>query len=162
MGRGRGTRAILALVGTASLALPFAACGTESHPNDPRPPLAAEVTVNITDTTLDVSPSKVGFGKSNSAALSQNDIDEPQSNRKAPLVVRFTSSNTTTADTVLEISGPVDERSGPILAGSNNVFKAALPNGTYSLEAADIPGAPPARFKVGPSRVSSQNDLLLP
>jgi hypothetical protein len=164
MGRGRGREAILAALGTLAVCLSTAGCGSESHPNVPRPPLAAEVTVNVTDHAVQAQPAKVGLEHGNSAAIHQNVGKEPTANPKAPLVVNFTTVNTTTTDTTLEVHGPggFEKRSGAIVAGGNDLFKTALPNGHYTLEAADLPGATPASFYVGPSRVSSQNDLLLP
>jgi hypothetical protein len=162
MGRGRGRQAILAALGVVVLG---AGCGAESHPNDPRPPIAAEVTVNVTDASVQAQPSEVGVKASTKVPLTQNaGVEEPQADRKAPLVVNFTISNTTITDTTLEIRGEggFSERSGPVVSRGNAVYKVALPNGNYTLEAADLPGAKPARFFVGPERVSSQNDLLLP
>jgi hypothetical protein len=164
MGRGRGRQAILAAAGVLAVGLLGAGCGPESHPNDPRPPLAAEVTVNITGRGIQVQPAEVGVKHANNAELGQNQVKEPNADPKAPLDVIFTSVNTTTTDTTLEIHGPggVEERSGAIVAGGNSVFKVGLPNGHYTIEAADLPAAKPAPFYVGPARVSSQNDLLLP
>ena len=164
MGRGRGIEAILAALGVSAVLLFAAGCGTESHPNDPRPPLAAEVTVNITDREVRAEPATVGVKRANGAALAQNVLKEPNADRKAPLVVTFTTSNTTNVDTTLEIHGPggFEKQSGPIVALGNNLFKVGLPNGHYTLEAADLPGAKPAPFYVGRARISSQNDLLLP
>jgi hypothetical protein len=165
MGRGRGRKAILAALGALVLA---AGCGPESHPNDPRPPLAAEVTANVTNDSVQAQPAEVGVKGQNTAPLTQNDVKDnvkqPKADPKTPLVVNFTISNTTATDTTLEIHGPsgFQKRSGPVVAQGNNVFKVALPNGHYTLEAADLPGATPAKFYVGPLRVSSQNDLLLP
>jgi hypothetical protein len=164
MGRGRGRQAILAAAGALAVGLLGVGCGPESHPNDPRPPLAAEVSLIITDQTVQAQPAEVGVKHANNAAQNQNQVKEPNADAKAPLVVIFTSVNTTTTDTTLEIHGPggVEKRSGPIVAGGNNIFKTGLPNGHYTLEAADLPAAKPASFYVGPARVSSQNDLLLP
>jgi hypothetical protein len=164
MGRGRGRQAILAAFGALAVGLLGAGCGSESHPNDPRPPLAAEVTVNITDHAVQAQPAEVGVKHGNTAPLEQNAVKEPSADTKAPLVVNFITSNTTTTETTLEIHGlgGVEKRSGPIVAEGNNVFKVGLPNGHYTLEAADLPAATPASFYVGPARVSSQNDLLLP
>jgi hypothetical protein len=164
MGRGRGRQAILAAAGVLAVGLLGTGCGPESHPNDPRPPLAAEVTVNITGHGVQAQPAEVGVKHANNAELGQNQVKEPNADSKAPLDVIFTSVNTTTTDTTLEIHGPggVEKRSGPIVAGGNNVFKVGLPNGHYTIEAADLPAATPASFYVGPARISSQNDLLLP
>jgi len=163
MGRGRGKQAILAAIGTFALGLLGAGCGPTSHPNDPRPPLAAEVTVNITNGSISAQPAAVGVKGGNGAPMNQNSgVKEPSSDSKDQ-IVNFTTSNTTATPTTLEIHGSGGlKRSGPIVANGNNVYKVALGTGHYTLEAADLPGAKPAPFYVGPVRVSSQNDLLLP
>jgi hypothetical protein len=164
MGRGRGKEAILAALGSLAVALFAAGCGSESHPNDPRPPLAAEVTASITNSAVVAQPAAVGVKHGNGSSLQQNVGKEPNADAKAPLVVNITTSNTTNVDTALEIHGPggFDKRSGQIVAQGNDLFKVGLPTGHYTIEAADLPGAKPASFYVGPVRVSSQNDLLLP
>lgn len=165
MGRGRGTKAILAAFGALAVALLGAGCGPESHPNEPRPSVPAEVTVNITDRSVEAQPARVGVKDSSKAPLTQNkEVSEPSADAKAPLVVNFTISNTTITDTILEIHAPggFSKRSGPVVAQGSNVFKVGLPNGHYTLEAADLPGAAGAPFFVGSKRVSSQNELLLP
>ena len=165
MGRGRGKQAILATFGTFAVGLLIAGCGPASHPNDPRPPVAAEVTVSITDSAVQAEPAAVGVkGGAGSANLNQNANTKEPSAKDKDLIVIFTTSNTTTTNTTLEIHGPGGsvERSGPIVAEGNDVYKVALPTGHYTLEAADIPSAKAAPFYVGPQRVSSQNDLLLP
>jgi hypothetical protein len=164
MGRGRGREAILAAVGAMAAAL-LGACGSETHPNDPRPPVPAEVSVNITQRSLKAQPARVGVKGSGPGELTQNrGISNPPADPDAPRVVSFTISNTTATATMLEIHGPdgFSKRSGPITARSPGEFKVGLPNGNYTLEAVDLPGAPSAPFFVGSRRVSSQNDLLLP
>lgn len=152
------------MLGALAACLLAAGCGSESHANDPRPPLAAEVSVIVTDTQIQAQPAKVGVEKTNSGSLGANKgAKSPQADRNAPLVVNFTTTNATNTDTTLEIHGHgLVKRSGAIVAQGNNVYKVALPNGHYTIEAADLPGAKPAPFFVGPERVSSQNDLLLP
>jgi hypothetical protein len=162
MGRGRGRKAILAVIGALVLG---AGCGPESHPNDPRPPVPAEVTVNVTDSSVQAQPSKVGVSDEPTAPLSENEgLKAPKADRKAPLVVSFTISNTTNTDTVLEIHGPegFEKRSGKVVAQGPATYQVGLPTGNYTISAADLPGAKPAPFEVGPKRISSQNDLLLP
>jgi len=153
--------AILAALGATALAV---GCGSESHPNDPRPPLAAEVTVNVTESTVQAEPTVVGVSNSNNANLSGNEGKEPAANPKEPLIVNFTIVNSTSTNTTIEIrgSGGIDKESGPLVPRGNTVFKVSLPTGHYKLEANDLPGATPAPFEVGAKRVSSQNDLLLP
>jgi len=120
--------------------------------------------VSISESSISAQPARVGVKSASTAPLTQNDVEEPEADPKAPLVVNITTSNTTATDTTLEIHGPggFEKRSGPVVAMGNNVFKVGLPNGHYTLEAADLPGAKPAPFYVGSARVSSQNDLLLP
>jgi len=157
--------AIPAALGVLAAGILGAGCGTETHVNDPRPPITAEVSVSITDSTISAQPGKVGVEPSTKASLNQNaGTDQPEADRKAPLVVNFTAINTTTTDTTLEIrgAGGFEKRSGPIVANGNTAFKVGLPNGNYTLEAADLPGSEPASFFVGSERASAQNDLLLP
>jgi hypothetical protein len=163
MGRGRGKQAILAAIGSVALGLLGVGCGSTSHPNDPRPPLAVEVTVNITNSSVSAQPAAVGVKRANGAPLSQNGVTEPSAGT-TDQIVRFTTSNTTASQTTLEIHGPggFEKRSGPIVPMGSNAYKLALGTGHYTLEAADLPGAKPAPFYVGPVRISSQNDLLLP
>jgi hypothetical protein len=120
--------------------------------------------VSISDSSISVHPARVGVRISSTSPLTQNDGSEPEADPKAPLVVNFTTSNTTATDTTLEIRGPggFEKRSGPVVARGTNAFKVGLPNGHYTLEAADLPGAKPAPFFVGFARVSSQNELQLP
>jgi hypothetical protein len=163
MGRGRGREAILAGLGIAAAGLIAAGCGAETHANDPRPPIAAGVSVNITGRAVQAQPAAVGVKHAN-AGVGRTTVSEPSANPKAPQVVIFTTSNTTTTETTLEIHGPggLLKRSGPIVGEGNNRLKAGLPSGHYTLEAGRLPGAKPASFYVGPARVSSENDLLLP
>ena len=152
--------AILAALGATAL---VAGCGTQSHPNDPRPPLAAEVSVIITDRAVQAEPAAVGVKSSNGAALNGNQGKEPADNPNQPQIVNFTITNSTTTKTAIEIRGPGGEKtSGPIVASGNTIFKVALDSGHYKLEAADVPEAKAAPFLVGPKRVSAQNDLSLP
>jgi hypothetical protein len=164
MGRGRGRQAIPAALGALAVGLLGSGCGSESHPNDPRPPIAAGVTVNISESSISAQPARVGIRSSSTSPLTQDDGSEPEADPKAPLIVNFTTSNTTLTDTTLEIHGPggFEKRSGPVVAMGTNAFKVGLPNGHYTLEAADLPGAKPAPFFVGSARVSAQNDLELP
>lgn len=147
-----------------TLALLAAGCGPESHSNDPRPPIATEITVNISDKAVQVQPASAGVSADEGQPLSQNaGVKQPEADPDQPLVVNFTISNTTETDTALEIrGGDIEQRSGPIVAQGNALLKVALPTGEYEITAADIPAAKEAGFTVGPVRTSSQNALLLP
>jgi hypothetical protein len=166
MGRGRATRAIPAVTGVVAAALLGAGCGPSSHPNDPRPPAPAEITVNIAPTQMQVQPPTAGVTNRTTANLSQNQgVKQPAANPKADVVVHFTISNATSTNTALEIRGPnlgAPKISPEIVANGNATYQVALPTGRYRIDAADIPRAVPAPFIVGPERTSSQQDLLLP
>ena len=149
---------------TAALALALAACGAEEHANDPRPPIPAEVTVSISEKQVSAQPRVVGVaGKGSSQAITQNaDTENPKISSDTPLNVIFTIANLTDTDSKLEIQGPKDASSVPVVGNGTARYEVTLPTGEYLISAADIPAALAARFSVGPDRVSSQNDLLLP
>jgi len=157
--------AIPAFVLACLSALLLSACGTESNPNDPRPPAPAEITVNIGATGVRVQPPTAGVNNKGTANLSQNhSAREPQSDEKAPLDIHFTIVNGTTTDTKLEVrqAGQDPHVSPLVVAQGNANWQVSLPTGTYTVDAADIPAAKPAPFTIGPLRTSSQQDLLLP
>lgn len=150
--------AIICLIG----ALVVVGCGKESHPNDPRPPVPTAVTVAISEGGVSASPARVGVAGSGSN-ISQNEGEtEPSIPSSTPLLVSFTVANLTGTDTELEIVGPKPYTSTTILGNGTGAFKRALPTGLYRIRAVGLPQARPATFAVGPVRVSSSNDLLLP
>jgi hypothetical protein len=146
------------------LALLAAGCGAETHPNDPRPQVAIRVSVTITPKAVTVQPLAVGVGPARRQQIpqNQNHPQPPIKGDKRPLTVAIVAANQTRTDSRLEIRGPVDDRSGPILAGSPGTLQTDLPTGTYTISAADIPGARPGKLVVGSFRASSENDVLLP
>lgn len=167
MGRGRGKPALAFTLGAIALGLPLAACGAEDHPNDPRPPTPIEVSVNIDEKGLTVSPSRVAYAGSGGQKITVNEGtgEADPTLEGTPQIVIFTTSNTTDFDTKLEVdrAGGAETTSGPpIVANGVGTFRVALDTGEYMLTAADIPAATGARFSVGPDRVSSQDDVLLP
>jgi hypothetical protein len=160
MALGRGI-AVGACAGT--LALASLGCGAEEHANVPRPSPPVRVSVAIHSDSITVTPSKVGLGPERSKLIQQNeDEEQPSIRTNAPLTVVFVSANLTRTDSSLEIRGPKDTSSGLLVANGNDSYQTALPTGRYTIAAADIPGAKPASFMVGPYRASSQNDVLLP
>jgi hypothetical protein len=161
MGRGRA-RAVACAFGL--LALLVAGCGAETHPNERRPQVATRVSVTITPKTVTVQPLEIGVGPASTQQIPQNQ-NHPQPLIKGdggPLTVAIVVANQTRTDSRLELRGPRDESSGPILAGSPGTMQTDLPTGTYVLAAAGVPGARPAKLVVGPYRASSENDVLLP
>ena len=161
MGRGRARVGVAGIVG--AIAIAAAGCGTESHPNDPRPQVATRVSVTVTEKAVTVQPGGIGAGPDRTQQIPQNqNHPQPRIQTDAPLDVVFVAANQTGVDSELEVSGPTDASSGPLFANSPVSFQADLPAGTYVITAADIPSARPGKLVVGPFRASSENDVLLP
>jgi hypothetical protein len=141
----------------------LAGCGAQKHANDPRPPAPTRVSVSITRDALTVQPIAIGVGPAHTQQIPQNRrVPQPNTDGKAPLNVVFVVANLTDFDSRLEIRGPRDAASGPMVANGNGSYQVNLPTGIYTLAAADIPSARPAHLLVGPYRASSENDVLLP
>ncbi|HEX7245210.1 MAG TPA: hypothetical protein VF245_06545 [Solirubrobacterales bacterium] len=166
MGRGRGNRSSLtaaAALALAGLALAAIGCGTEEHPNQPRPQPPTRVSVTITPKEVTVQPARIAIGPEPTQQIPQNQhAGQPPVDSRAPVDVVFVAANLTDFDSHLEVRGGKRATSGLLVANGNGSMLTALPTGVYRLSAADIPGAKPARFSVGPYRTSSQNDVLLP
>jgi hypothetical protein len=162
MGRGRARVAVLGVV--AALVLALAGCGAESHPNEQRPQAPTRVSITIQPGSVTVQPARIGVGPARTQQIpqNQNHAQPPIRNSKAPLNVVVVTANQTRFDSHLVIRGPRRETSGPIFANSPGNFQTELPAGTYTVSAADIPGAGTAKLVVGDYRASSQNDVLLP
>jgi hypothetical protein len=110
-----------------------------------------------------MQPPRIAFGPEPSQQIPQNQhAGQPQVRSKAPLNVVFVAANMTDANSKLELHGPKNATSGPLVANGNGTFQASLPTGAYTVRAAGIAGVKPVRFTVGPYRSSSQNDVLLP
>jgi hypothetical protein len=161
MGRGRGRLA--AGCALAALALTAAGCGAEEHANEPRPQPPTRVSVTITPRAITVQPPRIAIGPEPTQQIPQNQhADQPPVRSKRPLDVVLVAANLTDFDSKLQLRGPKDVSSGPLVANGNGSLEATLPTGVYTVSAADIPRAKPVRFTVGPYRSSSQNNLLLP
>ncbi|MGE0068536.1 MAG: hypothetical protein AB7T48_14420 [Solirubrobacterales bacterium] len=161
MGRGRARAGVAGVIGAITLA--FAGCGAESHPNEPRPQVATRVSVTISEGAVTVQPRGIGIGPDRTQQIPQNqNHPQPPIETDAPLDVVFVAANQTQTDSKLEVIGPTDASSGPLLAGSPGSFQTSLPTGTYVITAPDIPSARPGKLVVGPYRASSKNDVLLP
>ncbi len=146
-----------------ALALAVAGCGAQEHANDPRPSPPTRISVTITRNEVKVQPTAVGLGPEPTQQIPQNQRhSQPPIRTRAPLVVAFVVANLSDFDSHLEVRGPRNATSGPLVANGNGTLQAALPTGRYTLTAADIPAARPAHLAVGPYRASSQNDVLLP
>jgi hypothetical protein len=159
---GRGSRIAAGLV-LGALALAAAGCGAEENANEPRPQPPTRVSVTITPRAITVQPPRIAIGPEPNQQIPQNrHASQPTVDSDAPLNVVFVTANLTDFDSKLEIRGAKDATSGLLVANGNGTMLTSLPTGVYTVGAADIPGAEPARFSVGSYRTSSQNDLLLP
>ncbi len=162
MGRGRGKVVATGCV-LGALALASVGCGAEDNPNESRPQPPTRVSVSITPSAITVQPNRVAVGPEPTQQIPQNQhAEQARVRSNAPVDVIFVTANLTDADSKLEVHGPKDAVSGPLVANGNGSLLTSLPTGVYTVSAADIPGAKPVRFAVGPYRTSSQNDLLLP
>ena len=140
-----------------------AGCGAENHANEPRPAAADPGQRHVTRSAVIVQPARIGVGPEPTQQIPQNQhAGQPPIHTKAPLNVVFVAANLTDFDSHLEVRGPRNATSGPLVANGNGTFQAALPTGIYTISAADIPSAKPAQLTVGPYRASSENDVLLP
>jgi hypothetical protein len=143
--------------------LAAAGCGAEESANEPRPQPPTRVSVTVTPRAITVLPPRIAIGPEPTQQIPQNQhASQPQVKSKAPVDVVFVSANLTEFDSKLEVRGPKSVKSKALVANGNNSLLASLPTGVYRIGAADIPGAKPVRFTVGPYRSSSENDLLLP
>lgn len=160
MGSGR---VLAALGATVALALASAGCGAEEHVNEPRAQPPTRVGVTFTTRAITVQPPRIAIGPEPTQQIPQNqNAAQPQVRSSKPLDVVFVTANLTDFDSRLEIRGPKTLKSDALVANGNGSLLTSLPTGVYRLSAADLPGAKPVRFTVGPYRTSSQNDLLLP
>jgi hypothetical protein len=162
MGRGGARVALIAAVlGVGALA--GIGCGSESHPNEARPAPPTRVSVSISPRGVTVQPRRVGVGPEPSQQMLQNrDEPQPQIHTDDPLEIVFVAANQTEFDSELQLRGPKESHSRPIPANSPGQFQTSLPAGVYTISAVDVPGAKSAKLVVGPYRVSSENDVLLP
>jgi hypothetical protein len=126
--------------GIAVLGLAVAGCGSEDHPNEPRPPKPIEITARVDNKVVDVSPAEFGAG-----------------------LAVFTISNQSEEAVALTLDGPVAATSQPIEPGSvTDEFKVDLQEGEYEVTGGLESKAKPTELVVGPERPSAQDELLLP
>jgi hypothetical protein len=149
------------LMAVAALAL--AGCGTEEHANEARPQPPTRVSVAIGEDEVTVQPRRIAFGPEPGQRIPQNvGAAQPRVRGDAPLDVVFVAANLTDVDSRLEVRGPAEATSGPLIANGTVDLETRLPAGVYTVSAADVPAAKAAKLVVGPYRISSENDLLLP
>ena len=131
------------LLAAAGIALLGAAgCGSDDHPNDPRPPAPIELTAKVDDRKVVISPTEVD-GEPIGAGLAT-----------------VTIANLSDDEVQLTFDGPTEHSTDPILAGGVADLKLNLEEGDYTVDSDS--DAVEAEFTVGPERASAQNELLLP
>jgi hypothetical protein len=147
-----------------AVALLGAGCGAEEHVNDPRPQSPTRVSIAIADGAITVQPPRIAVGPEPTQQIPQNQhATQPVVRSDRPLNVVFVAANLTDVDSHLLVRGSgKDLTSQPLYGNSNVTLQAILPTGVYTVSAADIPGAKPAKLVVGSRRTSSENDVLLP
>lgn len=164
MGRRRGNRAAACAIGALAIALVAAGCGAEEHTNEPRPQPPTRVSVTVNEGEIAVEPGRIAVGPEPNRQIPQNiEAEQPRVRGNAPLEVVLVAANLTDVDSRLEVRGRKGSAtSKPLVANGAITLAAQLPTGVYTVSAADVPAAKPARLVVGPYRSSSENDLLLP
>jgi hypothetical protein len=152
---------VLACAATVGL---VAGCGAQEHANDPRPQPPTRVSVAINQEEVIVDPARIAVGPEPDQQIPQNqNTSQPQIRSDAPLDVALVAANLTDLDSRLQVRGNGQDASTQMLVANGNIsLQTALPTGVYTVSAADIPSAEPARLVVGPFRTSSENDVLLP
>jgi hypothetical protein len=118
--------------------LVFAGCGRDDFENDPRPALPLEVSVEMGEKGVVVSPAEFGAG-----------------------ITNFTIVNLGDTSASFALEGPTSDETDEIPAGGTAMLKTQLDTGEYEASAEGT-ASEPFQFEVGPERDSSQNDLLLP
>ena len=136
------TTTLLALATTV-----LAGCGTtKDFANEPRPPSPINVTANITDARVDVSPRTFGAG---------------------PIVLLIANQSSESQEVTFETSeidgeGPgIQQSTSPINPRGTAELKVDVKEGTYRLSV-DSTTVRPAAVKVSAQRESAQNELLQP
>jgi hypothetical protein len=136
-----------ALGALCAAGLTLAACGEDDFENEPRPPVPVQLTGNITEEKVTVSPDKVGAG---------------------PVVITISNQTEASHTVTLESSdgGTIREQVGPINPLDTATLQRTLEPGSYTVAAGSEAAVPkeiaPARLTIGQERKSGSDELLLP
>jgi hypothetical protein len=140
-------RARVLAVATVGGAVLLAGCGSDnSYKNKLRPPEPINVTANVSDKRVSVSPTGFGAG---------------------PIVLIITNQTARNQDVTLETSAlnetaGIKQSTGPIVPqGGVAQLQVDITTGNYRLSVADD-SITPAKIAVGNPRGTSQNELLQP
>lgn len=133
-----GVRITPLLISVVTLTAP-AGCGKDFE-NEPRDPVAVELTGVIKPEKVTVSPDRVGAG---------------------PVLI-IISNQTDEAHTVTLAGASVEERIGPVVPGDRATIQKTLAPGNYKVRAGASGEISPDSLTVGPERRNSNDQLLLP
>lgn len=137
---------MVVMLGAAAL---VPGCGsTDDYANDPRPPAPIDVSVNITNDRVSVSPDRIGAGPI--VLLVANESDRARDVTLSP--PRDGASACVDADAT---SGPINPR-------GNARVQLEVVEGECVVGVRGRGGPRAARLRVGPQRPSAQNELLQP
>ena len=136
----RGRAAALAVI----IATGLAACGEDDFKNEPREPVAVNLTGVVQSDRVTVSPAKVGGG---------------------PVVI--TIANQTDDPHTIELDGgSVHAEVGPVAPTDTGTIRRTLEQGDYEVSVGSEAAVPreikPAKLTVGAARKSSSDELQLP
>lgn len=133
----------IAGIASGGLLLAVAGCGeSQTFANKARPPVILNITAEITESGVLVSPAKIGAGPVHLVVTNQSD-----------------SSRELTLDSQSGNAGEKNARSGPINPQGTAEVNVNLAEGDYRIGAS---GTQAATLTVGPSRPSGQNEVLEP
>ena len=129
---GGGRRAAVAGIAAALTVAAFG-CGAQERTNDPRPQVATRVSVKVGPSAISVQPPAIALGPEKSQQIPQNQNHaQPPIRTDRPVSIVFTVANETDHDTQLQIHGPKDASSGPMVANAPGSFQTKLPTGVYT------------------------------
>ncbi len=142
-------RRTLATAGLASASAIAGGCGgSDDYANKPRPPAPINVTANITDQRVAVSPKRFGAG---------------------PIVLIIANQSSKSQEITLETDEPaggtskpgIRQKTSPVNPRGTAELKVDVAEGTYkvSVSSGEVR---PAEMLVGGQRESAQNELLQP
>ena len=136
-----------AMPALCALGLALAGCGEDDFENEPRPPVPKQLSGVITEEEVTVSPNKLGAG---------------------PVVITISNQTESPHTVTLESvgGGTIREQSSPINPLDTATIQRTLEPGEYTVRAGSSEAVAreirPATLRIGKSRKSASDELLLP
>ncbi len=136
-------RTAFAGIASGAVLLAVTGCGeSQTFANKARPPVILNITAEITESGVLISPAKIGAGPVHLVVTNQS-----------------SKSRELTVDSQSGVAGEKNVSSGPINPQGTAEVNVNLEEGDYRVGAS---GAQAATLTVGPSRPSAQNEVLQP